>query len=277
MGNCVLQAVTYTSIIRGRTSGEMSKTSGSGVTNHPERTGNMQPKQTILVVDDDPRILRLLRVNLEKAGFVVSTASGGAAAIEQFDLEAPDAIVVDVTMPGMDGFTFTQRIREASNVPIIFLTALGEQSQKVHGLELGADDYVTKPFDPEELVARVRALLRRSNAAASGEAAGGHMVQAGDLVIDFLKHRVEYNGEQVKLTPTEYKLLQQLAQQAGKVIPHADLLSKVWGPEYRDETGYLWVYIRSLRQKLEPDPSNPQFIMSEPGFGYRFQVPKEVK
>ena len=237
----------------------------------------MQPKQTILVVDDDPRILRLVRVNLEKAGFIVSTASGGAAAIEQFDLEAPDAIVVDVTMPGMDGFTFTQRIREASNVPIIFLTAMGEQSQKVHGLELGADDYVTKPFDPEELVARVRALLRRSSAAASHDTAGGHVIQAGDLVIDFLKHRVEHNGEQVKLTPTEYKLLQQLAQQAGKVIPHADLLSKVWGPEYRDETGYLWVYIRSLRQKLELDPSNPQFIMSEPGFGYRFQMPKEGK
>src|SRR6476660_8155472 len=163
----------------------------------------MQPKQTILVVDDDPRILQLVRVNLEKAGFIVSTASGGAAAIEQFDLEVPDAIVVDVTMPGMDGFTFTQRIREASNLPIIFLTAMGEQSQKVHGLELGADDYVTKPFDPEELVARVRALLRRSSAAASHDTAGGHIIQAGGLVIDFLKHRVEYNGEQVKLTPTE--------------------------------------------------------------------------
>lgn len=237
----------------------------------------MQPKQTILVVDDDPRILRLVRVNLEKVGFVVSTASGGAAALEQFDLETPDAIVVDVTMPGMDGFAFTQRIREASNVPIIFLTAMGEQSQKVRGLELGADDYITKPFDPEELVARVRALLRRSNASASGDTAGGHVIQAGGLTIDFLKHKVEYNGEQIKLTPTEYKLLQQLAQQAGKVIPHADLLSKVWGPEYRDETGYLWVYIRSLRQKLEPDPSNPQFIMSEPGFGYKFQIPKEGK
>lgn len=233
----------------------------------------MQIKQSILVVDDDPRILRLVRVNLEKAGFAVNTASSGTAALEQFDLEMPDAMVVDVTMPGMDGFMLTQRIREASNVPIIFLTAMGEQSQKVRGLELGADDYLTKPFDPDELVARVRAVLRRSAGQGTGDS--GHIVQAGDLTIDFLKRKVEYAGETVKLTPTEYKLLQQLAQQSGKVVPHTDLLSKVWGPEYRDETGYLWVYIRSLRQKLEPDPSNPQFIISEPGFGYRFQVPRE--
>ncbi len=229
-------------------------------------------EQNILVVDDDPRILRLVRVNLEKAGFVVTTASSGSAALEQFDLEAPDAMVVDVTMHGMDGFTLTQRIREVSNVPIIFLTALGEQSQKVHGLELGADDYITKPFDPDELIARVKALLRRSQSQGNSET--GHIIQAGSLTIDFLKRKVEYAGQPVKLTPTEYKLLQQLAQQAGKVVPHTDLLSKVWGPEYRDETGYLWVYIRSLRQKLEPDPSNPQFIMSEPGFGYKFQLPK---
>jgi two-component system KDP operon response regulator KdpE len=232
----------------------------------------IQIKQSILVVDDDPRLLRLVRVNLEKAGFSVNTASSGAAALEQFDLEMPDAMVVDVTMPGMDGFTLTQRIREASNVPIIFLTAMGEQSQKVRGLELGADDYLTKPFDPDELVARVRALLRRSVVQGAGDS--GHIIQAGDLTIDFLKRKVEYAGESVKLTPTEYKLLQQLAQQSGKVVPHTDLLSKVWGPEYRDETGYLWVYIRSLRQKLEPDPSNPQFIISEPGYGYRFQAPK---
>ena len=232
----------------------------------------MQIKHNILVVDDDPRLLRLVRVNLEKAGFTVTTASSGAAALEQFDSAVPDAMVVDVTMPGMDGFTLTQRIREGSNVPIIFLTAMGEQSQKVRGLELGADDYITKPFDPDELVARVRALLRRSQSQAPAET--GHLVQAGDLTIDFLKRKVEYAGQPVKLTPTEYKLLQQLAQQAGKVVPHTDLLSKVWGPEYRDETGYLWVYIRSLRQKLEPDPSNPQFIMSEPGFGYKFQVPR---
>lgn len=233
----------------------------------------MQVKQNILIVDDDPRLLRLVRVNLEKAGFVVNTASSGGAALEQFDLELPDAIVVDVTMPGMDGFTLTQRIREASNVPIIMLTAMGEQSQKVRGLELGADDYMTKPFDPDELVARVRALLRRSQP--SGDGQTSHIVQAGGLIIDFLKRKVDYNGETIKLTPTEYKLLQQLAQQPDKVIPHTDLLSKVWGPEYRDETGYLWVYIRSLRQKIEPDPSNPTFIMSEPGFGYKFQLPKE--
>jgi two-component system KDP operon response regulator KdpE len=233
----------------------------------------MKNKQAVLVVDDDPRLLRLVRVNLEKAGFAVTTASSGAAALEQFDLEVPDAMVLDVTMPGLDGFTLTQRIREVSHVPIIMLTAMSEQTQKVRGLELGADDYITKPFDPDEMVARVRAVLRRSQL--QGETDDGHLIHAGDLTIDFFKRRVEYAGQPVRLTPTEYKLLQQLALQAGKVVPHADLLSKVWGPEYRDETGYLWVYIRSLRQKLEPDPSNPQFILSEPGFGYRFQVPRE--
>src|SRR3954471_3943635 len=162
----------------------------------------IQIKQSILVVDDDPRLLRLVRVNLEKAGFAVTTASSGAAALEQFDLELPDAMVVDVTMPGMDGFTLTQRVREASNVPIIFLTAMGEQSQKVRGLELGGDDYITKPFDPDEMVARVRALLRRSQTQNSGDT--GHVVQAGALTIDFLKRKVEYAGEQVRLTPTEY-------------------------------------------------------------------------
>jgi two-component system KDP operon response regulator KdpE len=230
-----------------------------------------QSKPSILVVDDDHRILRLVRVNLERAGYEVVSASSGPAAIEQMLASPPDAVVLDITMPGMDGFAVTKRIREISKVPIIMLTAMGEQAQKVRGLDMGADDYMTKPFDPDELVARVRALLRRAQPVAADETP--HMLEAGNLRIDFARHRVERDGEQVKLTPTEYKLLQQLAQQPGKVIPHTDLLTKVWGPEYRDETGYLWVYIRALRQKLEADPSNPRYIMSEPGFGYRFQVP----
>lgn len=233
----------------------------------------MQRKAIILAVDDDPRILRLVRVNLERAGFNVSTASSGPAALDQLTAEPPDAVVLDVTMPGIDGFILTQRIREISNVPIIMLTAMGEQAHKVRGLEIGADDYLTKPFDPDELVARIRALLRRSQSSLPGEVRS--TLEAGDLKIDFARRKVEKAGEQIKLTPTEYKLLQQLAQQAGKVIPHADLLSKVWGPEYRDDTGYLWVYIRALRQKLEQDPSNPRYILSEPGFGYRFQVPSD--
>lgn len=232
-----------------------------------------QSDNGILIVDDDPRLLRLVRVNLERAGFNVYTAASAAAALEQLDATPPDAIILDITMPGMDGFSFMQRVREASNVPIIILTAMSEQAQKVYGLELGADDYLTKPFDPDELVARVRALIRRSRTAELSEAQ--HTLQAGELYIDFIRRKVERNGEPVKLTPTEYKLLQQLAQQSGKVVPHADLLSKVWGPEYHDETGYLWVYIRALRQKLERDPSNPRYILSEPGFGYRLHVPRD--
>lgn len=230
----------------------------------------IQRKQAILVVDDDPRILRLVRVNLERAGFNVTTATGGAAALEELAAAPPDLAVLDVTMPGIDGFTLTQRIREISNLPVIMLTAMSEQSQKVHGLEIGADDYLTKPFDPDELLARIRALLRRAQSA--GPLEENNLITAGDLTIDLARRKVERDGEQIKLTPTEYKLLQALAQQAGKVIAHTDLLSKVWGPEYKDDTDYLWVYIRYLRQKLEKDPSNPKYIVSVPGFGYRFET-----
>jgi len=232
----------------------------------------MQRKGTILIVDDDPRLLRLVRVNLERAGFTVNTASSGAAALEEFSADPPDAVVLDVTMPGMDGFTLTHQLREISNVPIMMLTAMSEQSQKLKGLEIGADDYLTKPFDPDELVARMRALLRRSGQQGGQPESQQHLIEAGSLKIDLLRRKVERDGETIKLTPTEYKLLQALAQQAGKVIPHTDLLSKVWGPEYKDDTDYLWVYIRYLRQKLERDPSNPQYIVSVPGFGYRFET-----
>jgi DNA-binding response OmpR family regulator len=232
----------------------------------------MQRKTAVLGVDDDPRLLRLVRVNLERAGFAVNTAGNGAAALDEFAADPPDAVVLDITMPGLDGFALTQQLREISNVPIIMLTAMSEQSQKVKGLEIGADDYLTKPFDPDELVARIRALLRRSQS--TGPLEAQHIVEAGSLKMDFLRRKVERDGEAIKLTPTEYKLLQVLAQQAGKVIPHTDLLSKVWGPEYKDDTDYLWVYIRYLRQKLETDPSNPRYIVSVPGFGYRFETPE---
>src|SRR5438067_4906670 len=148
----------------------------------------IQHKAGILAVDDDLRILRLVRVNLERAGFAVNTASNGAAALEQMDAEPPDAVVLDITMPGIDGFALTHQIREISNVPIIMLTAMSEQSQKVRGLEIGADDYLTKPFDPDELVARIRALIRRSQSATPEESK--HLVEAGDLKIDFLRRRV---------------------------------------------------------------------------------------
>src|SRR6476620_11930251 len=154
-----------------------------------------QRKPTVLVVDDDPRLLRLVRVNLERAGFDVSTASGGAAALEEMAAVPPDLAVLDVTMPGIDGFTLTQKIREVSNMPIIMLTALSEQSQKVHGLEIGADDYLTKPFDPDERVARIRALLRRSQQTGPLESESKNVIEAGDLTIDFVRRRVERDGE----------------------------------------------------------------------------------
>lgn len=234
----------------------------------------MQRKHNVLVVDDDPRLLRLVRVNLERAGFIVSTAANGAAAYDEMSANPPDAVVLDITMPGIDGFTLTHQIREISNVPIIILTALSEQSQKVKGLEIGADDYITKPFDPDELVARLRALLRRTGMGTQEQS--DNVFEAGELKIDFVRRKVERSGEVVKLTPTEYKLLQVLAQQAGKVIPHTDLLSKVWGPEYRDDTDYLWVYIRYLRQKLEKVGAGG-LIQTVRGAGYILRDPEEDK
>ena len=220
---------------------------------------------TILVVDDDPRMLRLLRLNLERAGYRVATEGDGVAALDRVDLERPDLILLDVMMPAMDGFTFLARLREFSAVPVILLTAKGEERDKVQGLDLGADDYLTKPFGPAELLARVRAVLRRK--AQPGEATPS-ILSIGDLTIDLARRRVVRQGEEIHLTPTEYKLLRELATNRGKVLLHGELLARVWGPEYRDEVDYLWTYVRYLRHKIEPDPAHPRYLLSEPGVGY---------
>jgi two-component system KDP operon response regulator KdpE len=226
---------------------------------------------TVLVVDDEPRLIRLVRANLERAGYRVLTAGTGPEALERVSGDAPDAVILDLMLPGMNGFEVCTRIREFSPVPILVLTAKGEQGDKIRGLDLGADDYLTKPFAPEELMARLRAVLRRSGV--GEEPRGQPVFRCGDLTIDFARRRVTVGDREVRLAPTEYKLLYHLATNAGRVLLHEELLRRVWGEEYRDETEYLWVYVRYLRQKIEEDPSNPCYLRSEPGIGYVLRCP----
>jgi len=220
-------------------------------------------RRSVLIVDDDHRMRRLLRLNLESTGYRVVAAEDGAAALEAAEIDPPDLVLLDVMMPGMDGFSCLQRLREFSQVPVILLTAKGEEADKVHGLDLGADDYLTKPFGPAELLARVRAALRRQPGATPPAT-----LVVGDLTINLARRRVIRHGEEIRLTPTECRLLYELASNPGRVMLHTDLLARVWGAEYREEVDYLWTYVRYLRNKLEPDPSHPRYILSEPGVGY---------
>lgn len=223
----------------------------------------------ILVVDDEERMARFIRLNLEHDGFQVVEAHKGMEAIDQLRTKMPDVILLDVMMPDIDGFEALQLIRETSTVPVIMLTAKGEEDDRVKGLELGADDYVTKPFSPRELVSRVRAVLRRTETANSGSE-GGQIIVDDHLKMDFGRREVKLNGELVKLRPTEYRLLYHLVQNAGWVLTYDQILAKVWGYEYRDEPHYVRLYINYLRQKLEKDPANPIYILTERGVGYRF-------
>src|SRR5512135_64228 len=223
----------------------------------------------ILVVDDEERMVRFIRLNLEHDGFRVTEAFRGNQAIQRLRDALPDVIILDVMLPDIDGFEVLKLIREVSSVPVIMLTAKGEEDDRVRGLELGADDYVTKPFSPRELVSRVRAVLRRTEAASP--ASRSELIEVDDrLKIDFGRREVWVNGELVKLRPTEYRLLYHLVQNAGWVVTYDQLLSKVWGYEYRDEPHYVRLYINYLRQKLEEDPANPKYILTERGVGYRF-------
>jgi DNA-binding response OmpR family regulator len=225
-------------------------------------------RRRVLVVDDEPRMIHFIRLNLEHDGFEVTEAASGTEALEVMRDSLPDLILLDVMMPDLDGFETLELIREISNVPIIMLTAKGDEDDRVRGLELGADDYVTKPFSPRELVSRVRAVLRRTEM--PGEPVH-ELIEVDDrLRIDFDRREVWVEDQLVKLRPTEYRLLYHLVQNAGWVVPHDQLLAKVWGYEYRDETHYLRLYINYLRQKLEKDASDPQYILTERGVGYRF-------
>ena len=224
--------------------------------------------RTILVVDDEERMVRFIRLNLEHDGFQVNEAYNGTEAINQVRSNLPDLVLLDIMLPDIDGYEVLRIIREVSSVPVIMLTAKGEEDDRVRGLELGADDYVTKPFSPRELVSRVRAVLRRTES--SGVSTHGLIEVDDRLKLDFDRREIWVEGKLVKLRPTEYRLLYHLVQNAGWVITHDQLLSRVWGYEYRDEPHYVRLYINYLRKKLEQDPANPEYIQTERGVGYRF-------
>jgi len=225
----------------------------------------------ILVVDDDPRLCRLVREVLNAAGYEILTSSGGQQAIEVLALEQPDLVLLDIILKDMDGYQVARRMREFSDAPIIMLTARITESDKLTGFEAGADDYITKPFNSKELLARVRAVLKRSQKTASPSA--DTILVCGDLCIDMARRRATVRGREVHLTPTEYNLLHELATHPNQVLLHEHLLTVVWRPEYRDDLDYLRAYIRYLRQKIEADPAAPKIIQRCPGVGYMLVCP----
>jgi DNA-binding response OmpR family regulator len=220
----------------------------------------------ILVVDDEPRYLRLLEANLRTEGYEVFSANDGLQAVEQFSANPTDLILLDIMMPKLDGFAVCQRIRQFSNVPIIMLTAKGEEQDRVRGLDMGADDYLTKPFSATELLARVRAVLRRSQT--SKDVSQNRVFEHENLRIDFARAEVWRGSQPVFLSATEYRLLLQFAHNVGTVLSAEDLLTSVWGPEYRQDKEILWVSIARLRQKLEEDAHSPRHIVTRSGLGY---------
>lgn len=226
-------------------------------------------KTRVLIVDDEPETLKYVGANLKARGYDVATAADGTEALKRAEEEVFDLILLDITMPGPDGFAVCQTLRQRSTVPIIMLSARGQEKDKVKALDLGADDYITKPFGIDELLARVRTVLRRSQQ----DAGSSEIFSVDDLTVNFAQRRVTRGEREIKLTPTEYDLLVQLARSAGKVLSHSVLLQRVWGPEYGQESDYLWAYVRRLRRKLEDDPDHPRFLLTEPGVGYRMAAP----
>lgn len=236
-------------------------------------TKRKNDKPAVLVVDDDPKIRRLVAAYLGREGYEVFLAANGDEAVYQASLQQPQVVVMDLSMPGMDGFEAIRRLREWYSDPIIVLSATDQEPEKVRALDLGADDYMTKPFGTDELSARLRAALRRAERMNASPEAPQSNVKAGEFEIDLAARLVYRNGEEVRLTRTEYDLLRALAVNAGKVLTHRQLLQTVWGPEYGEEAEYLRTFVKQLRRKLEPDPSRPNNILTEPGVGYRLIVP----
>lgn len=225
----------------------------------------------ILIVDDDPDVVEAISLSfgLQWPDARLVDAGNGRTALEMFSRENPDVVLLDIALPDMDGFEVLRRIRDRSDAPVLMISARGEEIDKVRGLELGADDYVTKPFGYLELSARIKAVMRRAQALPP--VSGDGQFEAGPIQINYATHQVTANGKPVKLTPIEYKLLYQLTRNAGQVLFHDQLLTKIWGPEYVGELDYLRIYVRRLREKLEPNPQQPVYILTERGLGYRFE------
>ena len=226
----------------------------------------------ILVVDDEPQIRRVMRTTLVARGYMVSTARSGEEALEKVRDERFDLVLLDMNMPGIGGMEACRILRSQSDIPIVILSIRNAEKEKVEALDAGADDYVTKPFSMPELLARIRAALRRAPLASSGTP---EVLNLGQTVINFVARRVTVNGTEVRLTPKEFDLLRYLASNPDEVIPHAKLLQAVWGPDYGDEVEYLRVFINQLRKKIEPDPSHPAHLLTEPWVGYRFSPSKK--
>jgi two-component system KDP operon response regulator KdpE len=231
-------------------------------------------KSRILVVDDDPRLVRLVWEVLTAAGYEVIANSNGEHAVERVAIEQPDLVLLDIILAaGMDGYQVARRVREFSAVPIIMLTAKVTETDMLTGFEAGADDYITKPFSSKELLVRVRAVLKRSQGAAP--LPGGAKIVCGDMVIELARRRVAIAGREIHLTATEYNLLHELATHCNQVLLHEQLLTSIWGPEYRNDVDYLRSYVHLLRKKLEVDPANPKMLVSAPGVGYMLAVPEK--
>ena len=226
----------------------------------------------ILVVDDEPQIRRVMRTTLVARGYMVSTARNGEEALDKVREERFDLVLLDINMPGIGGMEACRLIRSQSDIPIVILSILNSEKEKIEALDAGADDYVTKPFSMPELLARIRAALRRSPLSSSGTP---DVLDLGQTIINFSARRVTVNGTDVRLTPKEFDLLRYFASNADVAVPHTKLLQAVWGPDYGEEVEYLRVFINQLRKKIEPDPAHPTYLLTEPWVGYRLCVPKK--
>jgi two-component system KDP operon response regulator KdpE len=224
-------------------------------------------KQRVLVVDDEPQILRALQTNLRGAGYEVDTAATAEAALATAAMRPPDAVILDLVLPDGSGTEVCRELRTWSSAPVLVLSVVGDEPEKVAALDAGADDYIQKPFGIEELLARLRAVLRRAGPS------GGPVLEVGELVVDLDKRSVAVGGRPVSLTPHEFELLRVLAQNEGKLMTHPSILREVWGPAYGEESHYLHVYVSQLRRKIETDPARPRYLLTEPGAGYRLVSP----
>jgi DNA-binding response OmpR family regulator len=226
----------------------------------------LSPSARILVVDDDPTVSDVVGRYLRRAGYDVTLVDDGIAAVEWAEQHAPDLVVLDIMLPSLDGLAVCRRLRQRGFVPVILLTALGAETDRIMGLEVGADDYVTKPFSPEELLARIRVAIRRVFSEEEGEAG---QIRCGDLTIDYDRRRVLRADEEIRLSPKEFDLLSLLAHNPDRVLTHRTILKAVWGPNAVDQPEHLWVLMGQLRKKIEVDPANPRYLISEPWVGYR--------